>query len=64
MLQMYQQNSRVEEVKSDRQGVGGGIEKKGEVKKTKTIGGKVNRNEKRFKKDKITYVDKPTHRVG
>ena len=44
----------------------GGSEKKGDKKKKKrkTIGGRVQRNEKRFKKDKITYVDKPTHRVG
>ena len=63
-LKQVGKNSRVEKVKSDRQGVGGGSEKKGEVNKTKTIGGRVKRNEKRFKKDKITYVDKPTHRVG
>ena len=62
-LKQVGKNSRVVEVKSDRQGVGGGV-KKSEIKKRKTIGGRVNRNEKRFKKDKITYVDKPTHRVG
>ena len=42
----------------------GGSEKSEIKKKRKTIGGRVQRNEKRFKKDKITYVDKPTHRVG
>ncbi len=40
------------------------MEKKNEVNKKKTIGGRVKRNERRFKKDKITYVDKPTHWVG
>ncbi len=43
-------------MKSDRQSVRGS-EKKKEIKKMKTIGGRVKRNEKRFKKDKITYVD-------
>ncbi len=40
---------------------GWGVKNKNEVEKKKTIGGRVKKNEKRFKKDLITYVDKPTH---
>jgi len=42
----------------------GGSEKKKEIKKNENDWWEGTRNEKGFKKDKITYVDKPTHRVG
>ena len=38
-LKQVGKNSRVEKVKSDLQGVGGGVKKKGEVKKTKRLVG-------------------------
>ena len=59
-LKQVGEGSRVEKVKSDRQGVGGG-----DIKniKMKTISGKVKGTNRGSKKDKITYVDKPTTRV-
>ena len=62
-LKQVGKNSRVEKVKSDRQGVGGGVKKKVRLKK-KNDWWEGKKERKENQKDKITYVDKPTHRVG